>query len=188
LEFTDPDLGAVRVSLWRDKHFKRAADHPLQVLRVERLGAHGTRRAPKALWVGWLGQPPPPLAAWWRLHLRRFALDHCYRFAKQRLYWPLPRLKTPEQAERWSDLMPPLSWGLWLARRVVADKPLPWQKAQAALTPGWVKQGFGGILAQIGTPARAPKPGGKSPGWPKGRPRRPAPRYAVVKKGQPQAV
>lgn len=188
LLLTDPDLGAVRLSLWRDKHFKRAADHPLQVLRLERLGAHGTRRDPKALWVGWLGQPPPPLAEWWRLYLRRFALDHWYRFAKQRLYWTLPRLKTPEQAERWSDLMPCLSWELWLARPVVADKPLPWQKTQAALTPGRVKQGFGGILAQIGTPARAPKARGKSPGWPKGRRRRAAPRYAVVKKGQPQAV
>ena len=104
------------------------------------------------------------------------------------MYWTLPRLKTPEQAERWSDLMALVTWELWLARPVVADKPLPWQKAQAALTPGRVKQGFGGVLAQIGTPTRAPKPRGKSPGWPKGRPRRPTPRYAVVKKGQRQAV
>lgn len=188
LEVNDPTLGAVRLRLWWDKHFKRAADHSLPVLRLERLGARGTRRDPKALWVGWLGEPPPPLGEWWRLYLRRFALDHWYRFAKQGLHWTLPRLKTPEQAERWSDLMPLLTWALWLARPVVADKPLPWQKAQQALTPGRVKQGFGGLLAQIGTPTRAPKVRGKSPGWPRGRPRCPAPRYAVVKKGQPRAV
>jgi len=184
LEVNDPLLGAVRRSLWRDKHLKRAADHSLLVLRLERLGARGTRRDPKGLWRGWLGEPPPPLAAWWRLYLRRCALDHWYRFAKHSLHWTLPRLKTPEQAERWSDLMPLLSWELWLARLVVADKPLPWQKAQQALTPGRVKQGFGGLLALIGTPACAPKPRGKSPGWPKGRQRNPAPRCAVVKKAR----
>ncbi len=46
LQVNDPTLGAVRLRLWRDQYFKRAADHPLQVLRVERLG--------------WLGEPPPP--------------------------------------------------------------------------------------------------------------------------------
>lgn len=188
LDLTDPVLGAVRLMLWHDKHFKQAAAHPLQVVRLERRQARGTRRDPKALWVGWLGAAPPPLSDWWRLYLRRFAADHWYRFAKQRLYWTRPRLKTPEQAERWSDLMPVLTWELWLARTIVADKPLPWQKAQAELTPGRVKQSFGSLLAQIGTPARAPKVRGKSPGWPKGRPRSSVPRYAVVRKGQPQAV
>lgn len=188
LEFTDPVLGAVRLALWRDQHFRKAAAHPVQVVRLERLGARGTRRAPKALWVGWVGEPPPPLREWWHLYLRRFALDHWYRFAKQRLYWTLPHFKTPEQAERWSDLMPVATGALWLARPVVADKPLPWQKAQAALTPGRVKPGFGRLMAQIGTPARAPKARGKAPGWPKGRRRSPAPRYAVVKKGERPAV
>ena len=34
----------------------------------------------------------------------------------QRLHWTLPKLRTPEQSERWSDLMPLMSWQLWLAR------------------------------------------------------------------------
>lgn len=46
---------------------------------------------------------------------------------------------------------------LWLARDIVADNPLPWQKSQAKLTPGRVAQAMGGILASIGTPASAPK-------------------------------
>jgi hypothetical protein len=111
-------------------------------------------------------------------------VEHWYRFAKQRQYWTLPRFGTPQQAERWSDLMPLITWELWLARGIVADNPLPWQKPQTKLTPGRVCRGMGGVLALIGTPAQEPKARGKSLGWPKGRSRKRRARYPVVKKGQ----
>jgi hypothetical protein len=38
--------------------------------------------------------------------------------------------------------MPLLSSQLWLAREIVKDNPLPWQKQQTDLTPGRVAQGF----------------------------------------------
>ena len=79
--------------------------------------------------------------------------------------------------------MPLLTWELWLAQ-VIVDKPLPWQKAQTQLTPGRVRQGCGGILAQIGRPTRAPKPRGKSTGWPKGKVRQCALRYPIVTKSK----
>ena len=172
----DAELGRVEVALWRGVHLRKAKHHPLRLVRIHRPAAADTRRARKDLWVAWHGEEPPPLAEWWRTYLRRFAVDHWYRFAKQRLHWTLPHLATPEQADRWSDLMPLMTWQLWLARAVVADNPLPWQKPQGAvaLTPGRVCRGLGGVLAAIGTPTQAPKPRGKSPGWPKGRERHPA--------------
>jgi len=184
LTVEDAELGSVRLLLWHAKHFTQAPTLPFSVLRIERLQAKGTRRDPKALWVGWLGNPPPPLSTWWRSYLRRSGIDHWYRFAKQGLHWTLPHWKTPEQSERWSGLMPLLTWELWLARQVAMDKPLPWQKAQVRLTPGRVRQSFGGIIAQIGTPTRVAKPRGKSPGWPKGKVRQRAPRYPIVKKSK----
>ena len=81
-------------------------------------------------------------------------------------------------------MMPLITWELWQARDIAADHPLPWQKPQAKLTPGRVCQGMGAVLAVIGTPACEPKPRGKSPGWPKGRPRKRRERYPVVKKSQ----
>lgn len=186
LEVVDAQLGRVKVALWRDRHFRKSSQHPMVVIRIERLDARGTRRNPKELWLAWVGEAPPPLTDWWRLYLRRFAVDHWYRFAKQRLHWTLPHFGTPEQAERWSDLMPLMTWELWLARSVVADQPLPWQKRQVNLTPGRVCQGMGGVLAAIRTPTQAPKPRGKSPGWPTGRSRNRRERYPVVKKGQKQ--
>jgi len=127
------------------------------LLQVERLEQKRSGRVFKPLWLAWVGEQIPPLEEVWRLYLRRFAIDHWYRFVKQRLHWTLPKLSTPKQSERWSDLMPMLSWELWLARDIVADNPLPWQKSQAKLTPGRVAQAMGGILAAIGTPASAPK-------------------------------
>lgn len=183
-ETDDPKLGRVRIQQWNELHFRKAPDHPMVVLRIERLDARDTRRDPKTFWVAWVGAAPPPLEKWWQLYLRRVAVDHWYRFVKQRLRWTLPKLKTPEQAERWSDLMPMLTWQLWLARDIVADRPLPWQKPQAQPTPGRVCQSLGSVFAQIGTPAQCPKPRGKSPGWPRGRPRTPSPRYRVVKKSK----
>ena len=41
---------------------------------------------------------------------------------------------------------------------------------------------MGSILAVIGTPARSPKPRGKSPGWKTGQPRKRRIRYPIVKK------
>jgi len=180
----DPQLGPVQLSVWSELHFRKAPQQALILLRMERLQARGTRRAPKDLWLVWAGEAPPALPEWWRLYLRRFGIDHWYRFAKQRLDWTLPRLATPEQAERWSDLMPLMTWELWLAREIVTDHPLPWQKPQAQLTPGRVCQSMGPVLAVIRTPAQPPKPRGKSAGWPTGRVRKRRERYPVVKKSQ----
>lgn len=82
--------------------------------------------------------------------------------------------------------MPLLSWQLWLAREIVKDNPLPWQKQQTNLTPGRVAQGFPALRAAIGTPASEPKLRGKSPGWPLGQPRPQKTRYPVVKKTTPK--
>jgi len=114
--------------------------------------------------------------------LRRFAIDHWNRFAKQRLHWTLPHLLTLQQALRWSDLMPLLSWQLWLARQLVIDSPLPWQKTQTNLTSGRVAQGFATVLVRIGSPACSPKPRGKSLGCKSGCNRSLHPRFPVIKK------
>ena len=186
LYITDEKLGPVVVQLFEDLHFRKAPKHSFPVICIHRLDAKNTRRDPKDLFIAWIGQAPPPLDQWWPLYLKRFTIECWDHFAKSRLFWTLPRLKTPQQCERWSDLMPLLTWQVWMAKPIATDCPLPWQKKQANLTPKRVVQSLAGILTQIGTPACLPKPRGKSPGWPKGRPRKKAPRYKVVKKSQKQ--
>ena len=184
IDIDDPKLGQIRIHLWQNLHFRGAAKHPMSLVLVERINQEGSARVFKPLWLSWVGEEMPPLSEVWQLYLRRFAIDHWYRFLKQRLHWTLPKLSTPKQCERWSDLMPMMTWELWLARDIVSDNPLPWQKKSTVqLTPGRVAQAWFGILAAIGTPAQPPKPRGKSPGWPTGQSRQRRIRYPVVKKG-----
>ncbi|MEG4208408.1 NF041680 family putative transposase [Microcoleus sp. Pol7_A1] len=181
-EVDDPKLKRVRVSLWKNLHFRKAATRPMSTIRVERIDEQGNQRVSKPLWLAWVGEEMPPIEEVWRLYLRRFTIDHWYRFLKQRLHWTVPKLSTPKQCERWSDLMPLMTWELWLARDIVADNPLPWQKSSDKMTPGRVAQAMGSIFAVIGTPAQPPKPRGKSPGWKTDQPRKRRIRYPIVKK------
>ncbi|MBP5974042.1 hypothetical protein HW132_15155 [Brasilonema sp. CT11] len=178
----DPKLGLLRIQLWHDLHFRGAALHPMSVVLVERLNEDGSLRVMKPMWLAWVGDVMPSLEQVCTLYLRRFAVDHWYRFLKQRLHWTVPKFATPKQCERWSDLMPMITWELWLARDIVLDNPLPWQKSIDKLTPGRVAQSMGGILAVIETPAHPPKSRGKSPGWKTGQPRQGRIRYPIVKK------
>jgi hypothetical protein len=184
LVLNDPTWGEVKIQRWEKMHFRRSPKVSMEVLRITRTGESLNQKERKPMWLVWIGEALPLLASIWHDYLRRFAVDHWNRLAKQRLHWTLPKLGTPEKCQRWSDLLPLMTWQLWLAREIVVDKPLPWQKACALghLTPGRVAQSFGGVLAMIGTPARAPKPRGKSPGWTKGRKRAKRPCYPVVKK------
>jgi len=94
----------------------------------------------------------------------------------------MPALSTPHQCERWGDLMPLMTWQLWLARDLVEQNYLPWQKPQKNLSPGRVAESMFGLLVEIGTPAKSPKQRGKSPGWKTGKKRTKRIRYPVVKK------
>ncbi|NJK69481.1 MAG: transposase [Microcoleus sp. SU_5_3] len=177
-----PQLGQVRVSQWLDLHFYHAPEHPINLILIERLNPMSNGQPFPPLWLAWVGERTLPLEIVWFKYLRRFGVDHWYRFAKQRLHWTLPNLRTPEQSERWSDLMPLMSWQLWLARDLVKENRLPWQSATIDLTPGRVAQSMLSILVDIGTPTKLPKPRGKSPGWETGKVRTKALRYPTVKK------
>jgi hypothetical protein len=91
------------------------------------------RAQSKPLWLVWVGQFQPDLTRFGN-NICAFRGDHWYRLLKQRLHWTLPQLNTPQQCERWSDLMPMLTWELWQKRDLVAQHHLPWQKPLSNLT------------------------------------------------------
>jgi DDE superfamily endonuclease len=183
VETEDEKLGRLKIRLWHELHLRKAHLHPMSVMLVERLNLDGSKRVEKPMWLAFIGESMPDCIKVLHFYLRRFGVDHWYRFAKQRLHWTLPKFSTPEQSDRWSDLMPLITWQLWLARDMVKDNPLPWQKKAPNLTPGRVAQSMGAIFALIGTPAKSPKPRGKSPGWKPQQPRQRRINYPVVKKG-----
>jgi len=62
-------------------------------------------RKPKKLWLWWSGQSEADLDLLWRSYWRRFDLEHTIRFLKQTLGWTTPRVRHPEQADRWTWLV-----------------------------------------------------------------------------------
>ena len=183
-ESQQPKLETLRVRKWDNLHFRGSPKHSMTLILVERLNSLTGQLKTQPLWLVWVGIQMPPLDEIWQLYLRRFALEHWYRLAKQTLHWTVPQLSTPEQCDRWSDLMPLLTWQLWLAKDLVRETCLPWQKSLPQLTPGRVAQSMLPLLIKIGTPAITPKRRGNSTGWLTGKPRTLRCRYPVVKKGK----
>lgn len=127
LTVEDPKVGQVKLMHWSRFHFLESPNRDMEIIRVEVIKPVGRHRKFKPLWLAWLGKTMPTLDELWHKYLRRFVLEHWYRFAKQRLYWTQPQLSSTRAAERWSDLMPLLTWQLWFARIACIDSPLPWQ-------------------------------------------------------------
>ena len=193
----DAGYGEVCVRAWSGPHPKtrRAGERygcesaavvrgTVVLVEVERLPRGERRRKPKQLWLWWHGEGEPDLDLLWRSYVRRFDVEHAIKFCKSTLGWTTPRVRHPEQADRWTWLILVAYAQLRLARSIVADGRLPWERylPPMKLTPTRVLRSFATLLALVGTPASPPKPCGRSPGRPKGRRSGRAKRYPAIKK------
>jgi len=160
---------------------------PVTVVRILRSRACGTKREARESWFWWLGGPLPALEELAGLYPRRYGQEHGYRFDKQDLLWAAPRLRTPEQMERWTDVVAVVHNQLVLARDRAEAVRRPWEARTRGATPRQVRRAMGRIIAQLGTPARAPQRRGKAPGRARGAMVKRAVRYDVVRKSPPKA-
>jgi hypothetical protein len=143
-----------------------------------------TARTKKTLWLWWSGEGEPDLDLCWRAYLRRFDIEHTFRSVKGTLGWTTPSVCTPEQADRWTWLVMAPYTEHRLARSLVDDLRLPWERPRAPtqLRPARVRRGFRRLRASIGTPASPPKSSTPGPGRPKGTRKPSRTRYPAVKK------
>jgi hypothetical protein len=195
LTVDDEQYGTVRVRTWAGLHAAPQA-HPTRgsrkprplvrgvVALVEVTRLPGRNQRPKQLWLWWYGPGVPDLDLLWRAYVRRFDLEHTFRFLKQTLGWTTPRVRHPEQADRWTWLVVAAYTQLRLFRSMVSDQRLPWQPSLSPehLTPGRVRRGVLALLPTLGSPASPPKPCGRSPGRPKGSRSGLAQRHPALKK------
>jgi hypothetical protein len=190
-ELDHPLYGTVQIDAWNDLHVRGAPDAPFSVIRVQVERLPKMKQRPYPLWLAWIGgELPADLSVVWRWYLRRFTVEHAFRFFKQTLGWTTVRPRHPEAADRWSWLMAGACWQLWLARPIVRDVRLPWEhpRPDGLVTPGQVQRHFSGILVRVGTPARAPQQRGKSPGRPVGYRPKPPIHYQVARRAPPLAA
>jgi hypothetical protein len=145
----------------------------------------GDRRPePLWLWSSRAGTSAAEVNCAWQAFLRRFDIEHTFRFFKQALGWTRPKLRDPAAADRWTWLIIACYAQLRLARHLAADLRLPWQRpcAPGRLTPARVRRGFRNIRQTLPGLAGAPKPAKPGPGRPPGsKNRRPATRHDVGK-------
>jgi hypothetical protein len=143
-------------------------------------------RNPKPLWL-WSSDPtitPEELDQAWQAFLRRFDIEHTFRFLKQVLGWTTPKIRDPAAADRWTWLIITAHTQLRLARDLTTDLRRPWERPcpPGRLTPTRVRRGFRHLRPKIGLPASAPKPAHPGPGRPPGIPnQRQAPHHNVGK-------
>jgi DDE superfamily endonuclease len=190
--------GPVAAAAWGRLHQKLASragwedhDGPLPVIEGTLIRLHAASHLPgyrplEPMWL-WSSRPdasPGEVTALWQAYLRRFDLEHTFRFFKQVLGWTRPRLRDPAAADRWTWLVIAAYTQLWLARHLAADLRLPWQRPcpPGRLTPARVRRGFRNIRHTMPGMASAPKPGKPGPGRPPGsKNRHPATRHDVGK-------
>ena len=195
----------VQVSCWQGLHFQKCRAVELSVLRVVRHSARDTKRDPRESWFIWVfgalkaeavevseavEAAPVPLAEIVSLYGLRFSLEHGFRFEKQSLLWDKPRLRSPEQFERWTEVVAAVHNQLVLARPLIEAQRQPWERPHTtrAVTPQQVRRAMGRIITELGTPARPPQPRGKSPGRKKGAIIKKSTRFPVVYKAADRKI
>lgn len=177
---------AVEITWWSGLHLPKARHLAVTVIQVVRSGASGKKRDPRESWFLWDGPTNAGVAEVALSYRRRYGHEYGYRFDKQALLWAAPRLRTPAQFERWSQVVAIVQNQLLLARPQVPAVLRPWESRHRPASPQQVRRAMSTIVAQVGTPAHPPKPRGKSPGRPTGARVRPAARYGVIYKTKPK--
>lgn len=170
-----------RISRWNHLHFKEDRDLHVQVIRVEREAAKGTRRDPRVSWFVMLDHVVP-LSHIAQHYCRRFSQEHGYRFLKQDLLWARVHVRTPEQMLLWSWVVALAFNQLYLARELGQEMRQPWERNSRPVTPRQVRRMMPAILLQVGTPTRSCQPRGKAPGRTKGFHPKRATRYLYIRK------
>lgn len=183
-EGTDAHGKRIEVHCWNQLHLRTARWVEVSVIQVIRHGASEHRRDPKVSWLVWKSpeDEPAPLAEICPTYRLRYSQEHGYRLDKQVLLWDVPRLRTPEQTERWTQIVACAHNQLVLARPLVSGIYRPWETRRSVVTLTQVRRAMPTILTQVGTPARPPQPRGKAPGRLKGFHPKPAARYPVIRK------
>ncbi len=188
----------VRIQAWHNMlmrgknkpHRLRMHQYPFTLVRIVLLDENGQSAFKRPLWLLIFGERRHELSLQdiYEAYAQRSDLEHFFRFGKQRLL--LDKFQTPktEHEEHWWLLVHLAYLQLWVARHAAVATPRPWEKylphyKQGKATPSSVQRDFKRLLRTFGTPARPPKPRGKSPGRAKGTRLSPRKRHKVLKKG-----
>jgi len=163
--------------------------YPFTLVRAVVLDEQDKQVFKRAMWLIVMGERRGELSLVeiWDAYAQRYDIEHYFRFGKQRLL--MAAYQTPEVAheENWLQIVQVVTVQLWLARELANVQLRKWERylpkrKDGTTSPSQVQRDFERIIRQVGTPARAPKRRGKSPGRTKGTRPPHRQRHPVIKK------
>ncbi len=188
----------VQLECWHDLLMRGTREypmhqHPFILIRVQLFNEAGEQVFQRPLWLLVLGLRRKELSLQesWEAYQRRYDVEHFFRFGKRRLLMTAYQTPEVQHEENWWQITQLAYVQLWLSRNLVEAMPTPWerylpqfqtQSESREASPSMTQRSFGRIIQEIGTPARIPKPRGKSPGRTKGARQKPRKRQKVIKK------
>lgn len=185
----------VTITAWHNMLMRGSKPHPMHkhpftLLRIERVEERG-KMVGSPMWLIIIGEQRhqlSPLQAY-QAYRHRFDLEHTFRVQKRNLL--LDAFQTPdsEHEQHWVQLVMLAYVQLWNAHLLAQTMPRPWEhtlktEPTARISPSNVQRDWHRIISQLGSPATAAKPRGKSPGRQLGQTQTPRPRFPVIKKRQ----
>lgn len=176
--------------LMRGKKEVPMHQHPFTLIRARLLDQEGKPVFQRPLWLVTMGQQRDTLSLLdsWHSYEQRVDLEHFFRFGKQKLLLNDYQTPVTEHEENWWQITQLAYVQLYLARDLAEVLPRPWEKhllktVQSDIaSPSMVLRAFPRIIRPLGTPAKSPKPRGKSPGRAQGHKPKPRIRQPVIKK------
>ena len=197
-EFTEQDAKGremrVVIQVWKKMHFRKAPHCPFNLVKVTTYDADGQLRFKRPMWLIVSGRRSLPVEQARKAYERRPVGEHLFRFVKRHLLFEVAQMGSVEQDERWSTVVGLAYWNLYVSRDIVERSVRPWERYKPTppvgrpATPSQARRGFGRLLPELGTPASAPQPRGKSPGRPKGYCPQPRKRFEVVYEGKKRSA
>ncbi len=190
----------VRILAWRDLLMRGKKNIPMHqrpftVLRITVEDTDGNQvfRKPMQLIIYGNRREEITIKDAYEAYRQRFDLEHFFRFGKTKLLMDAYQTSVTEHEENWQEIAG-LAYALLFAASGIAEKSCcPWERYlpyykrdTGILTPSTVQRDMPRIIAVFGTPAKAPKPRGKSPGRLKGECPGRRERFPVIKKADPR--
>ncbi len=193
----------VTIEAWYNKIMRGKLDipmhnHPFTMLRVTVRDKDGKEVFKRPLWLILTGKRRSEISLTdaYDAYRQRFDLEHFFRFGKNRLLMASCQTPETEHEENWWEIAGLAYVNLYTAASLANRLPYPWERwlpdfkepdSAALPSPSMVQRDLPRIIEEIGTPAKLPKPRGKSPGRQSGYSPGKRVSLPVVKKGKKTA-
>ena len=169
--------------------------YPFTLIRIMVKDMDGKDVFKKPLWLIIIGRCRNEISISDAYHAyrQRYDMEHFFRFGKTKLLMASYQTPIVEHEENWWEIVAIAYVNLYTAVPIAKDLPYPWERwhpkykeadDQRLPSPSAVQRDMPRIINAFGTPAKSPKPRGKSPGRQKGQFQVRRMSLPVVKKGK----